>query len=150
MANTLAAIAASLSAAVSLLALVIGPIITRRAEQQKWIRDALTEGVDRFLEASFESSTGIGRRARARAAGDTAAVEEYDRDAKEAYAQMRSLLTRVRLLGGAELGSAASVLREYQRAAYDADDAAGPTALAAVSDQRKVVLALAMRQLGSA
>ncbi|MEU4562318.1 hypothetical protein AB0F72_28370 [Actinoplanes sp. NPDC023936] len=131
MATTLSASAAIAAAVISLATLLVTTLVTGHREQRKWVRDSLTDAFTAFLDASWR--------------GSDAMIRSEDPD--PAYADMRSQLTRLRLLASPAVVAAGEELLRRQRAAMVAAAADRGPALAGCSTARRDVIAAARKQM---
>ena len=98
-----------------------------RREQRKWVRGALTDAFVAFLDASWRGTDALKR-------------HQEEEVPAQAYADMRSNLTRLRLLASAPVVAAGEELLRSQRAAMTAEEGKVKAALEQCSvDRRKVV-----------
>ncbi|MEU8239745.1 hypothetical protein AB0C07_15995 [Actinoplanes missouriensis] len=132
MTTTLSASAAIAAAVISLATLIVTTLVTGRREQRKWVREALTDAFTAFLDASWR--------------GTDALIRSEDPD--PAYADMRSQLTRLRLLASPAVVAAGEELLRRQHRAKVADDQDRQQALSACSTARRDVIAAARAQMG--
>src|SRR5215831_6328308 len=95
MSTQVTAWAALLAAVTSIATLLVTTIVSGHREQRKWVRDALSDAFVAYLDASWRSSDALRRRA-GRVSGDSG--EAQLQAAKSAYEEMRTQLTRLRLL----------------------------------------------------
>lgn len=133
--------AAWAAAVTSLATLIVTTVVGGRREQHRWARDALTDAFVAFLEASWAHSDAV------RSLPEQAGAEL---DAPLGlYREMRSQLTRLRLLASEEVLRAGEDLLRCQRSVQDA--APGPAreaALAEASVRRRAVVDAAKKEMG--
>lgn len=132
--------AAWAAAVTSLATLIITTVIGGRRERHRWARDALTDAFVAFLEASWRHSDKAAQAASAGADAEQLLAE---------YREMRSQLTRMRLLAADGVVDAGQSLLRQQRQVHDVP--AGPdrdAALAAASTARRGVIAAAKKEMG--
>ena len=133
--------AAWAAAVTSAATLVVTTLVSGRREQHRWARDALTDAFVAFLSASWNHSD----LARSGPPGDPAVGVGL----RHEYGEMRSHLTRLRLLTSAEVVAAGELLLRLQR---EVQDAATPgdqhAALEAASTARMTVVAAAKKAMG--
>ncbi|MFG3323930.1 hypothetical protein ACGF3J_38420 [Streptomyces sp. NPDC048171] len=137
-ANTWAAWAA---AAASLATLTVTTVVGGRREQHRWAREALTDAFVRFLEASWEHSDVMRL--------ESAAVGDQHQQAVALYREMRTQLTRLRLLASANVLTAGEDLLRRQRAVHECVQ--GPerqAALAEAAAGRRLVVEVAKKEMG--
>ncbi|MFI1164647.1 hypothetical protein ACH4UM_13710 [Streptomyces sp. NPDC020801] len=133
--------AAWAAAVTSMATLVVTTVVGGRREQRKWARDALTDAFVGFLEASWAHSDTV------RALPDdqvnhSARTQEY-------YAEMRSQLTRLRLLASPQVLEAGKELLRCQRAVQDAPPGVRrEQALVDAARSRRLVVEAAKREMG--
>ncbi|MFD5815855.1 hypothetical protein [Streptomyces sp. NPDC127038] len=133
--------AAWAAAVTSMATLVVTTVVGGQREQRRWARDALTDAFVAFLEASWAHS-------------DTVKALSGDQPngagtSQEHYAEMRSQLTRLRLLASTGVLEVGEQLLRSQRAAQDAP--AGPQrelALVEAARCRRRVVEAAKREMG--
>ena len=125
--SALSAAAAGAAAVISLATLIVTTMVTGRREQRKWVRGALTDAFVAFLDASWRGTDALKR-------------HQEEEVPAQAYADMRSNLTRLRLLASAPVVAAGEELLRSQRAAMTAEEGKVKAALEQCSvDRRKVV-----------
>ncbi|ALV47995.1 hypothetical protein AB0K85_29755 [Streptomyces cellulosae] len=133
--------AAWAAAVTSLATLIVTTVVGGRRERHRWARDALTDAFVAFLEASWAHSDAV------RSLPEQAGAE---RDAPlSLYREMRSQLTRLRLLASEEVLRAGEDLLRCQRSLQEA--APGPAreaALARASVRRRAVVDAAKKEMG--
>lgn len=100
--------AAWAAAATSLATLLVTTVVNERREQRKWARGALTDAFVGFLEASWAHS------------GIAASASPNVHSMHSAYAEMRSQLTRLRLLASEDVLQVGEELLRHQKAVQDA------------------------------
>ncbi|WP_405827151.1 hypothetical protein [Streptomyces sp. NBC_00105] len=133
--------AAWAAAATSLTTLLVTTLVGGRREKHKWAREALTDAFVAFLAASWKHSD-IAR-------GQTPGEADSAASLSTQYIEMRSQLTRLRLLSTNEVLTAGEALLRLHRTVQDA-----PTpeelgrALSAASEGRRVVVAAAKKEMG--
>ncbi|MFF9408246.1 hypothetical protein ACF1B0_22400 [Streptomyces anandii] len=133
--------AAWAAAVTSMATLVVTTVVGGRREQRTWARDALTDAFVGFLEASWAHSDAMKA-----LSGDQANPGER---AEEHYAEMRSRLTRLRLLASEQVLEAGQELLRRQRAVQEAPPGAGrEQALEDAARARRRVVAAAKREMG--
>ncbi|GAA4561204.1 hypothetical protein GCM10023097_77280 [Streptomyces collinus] len=133
--------AAWAAAVTSLATLIVTTVVGGRREQHRWARDALTDAFVAFLEASWAHSDAV----RSRSEQSCAELEATLR----LYREMRSQLTRLRLLASEDVVKAGEDLLRCQRSVQEA--APGPareTALGEASAQRRAVVDAAKKEMG--
>ncbi len=132
--------AAWAAAVTSLATLVVTTVVGGRRERHRWARDALTDAFVAFLEASWRHSD---------TAGGTAGTDAYAEPLLAEYREMRSQLTRLRLLAADGVVDAGESLLRRQRQVHAVP--AGPErdeALAAASRARRAVIDAAKKEMG--
>ncbi|WP_328563997.1 hypothetical protein [Streptomyces coelicoflavus] len=132
--------AAWAAAVTSLTTLVVTTFVGGRREQHQWARNALTDAFVAFLEASWRHSD---------LAAGPAGTDAYAEPLLAEYREMRSQLTRLRLLAADGVADAGQSLLRRQRQVHDVP--AGPErdeALAAASLARRAVIAAAKKEMG--
>ncbi|GGV04387.1 hypothetical protein GCM10010211_84470 [Streptomyces albospinus] len=133
--------AAWVAAATSLATLIVTTVIGGRRERRKWARESLTDAFVAFLEASWAHSDVVRY---------TPDEQPLNVDTAQAfYAEMRSQLTRLRLLASEAVLEAGEDLLRCQRAAQEAQP--GPArqeALITAARSRRLVVAAAKREMG--
>jgi hypothetical protein len=125
----------------SLATLIVTTVVGGRREQHRWARDALTDAFVAFLEASWAHSDAV------RSQPEQSCEEEEA--ALRLYREMRSQLTRLRLLASEDVVKAGEDLLRCQRSVQEA--APGPareTALGEASAQRRAVVDAAKKEMG--
>ncbi|AZM53090.1 hypothetical protein DMA15_11195 [Streptomyces sp. WAC 01529] len=133
-----AAWAAALTSAATL---IVTTVVGGRREHRLWVRDALTDAFVAFLEASWEHSDLFH--------AQSGQSERPPAGATEAYAEMRSQLTRLRLLASGNVLRACEELLRQQRGVAEAGPGeARRAALARVSELRRKVVAAAKTEMG--
>lgn len=133
--------AAWAAALTSLATLIVTTLVGGRRDQRRWARDALTDAFVAFLEASWQHSDLIREQTE-----DGTLVPDGTEDA---YAEMRSQLTRLRLLAsGHALGACEQLLRCQKEVGQAAPGAARQGALARASQARRTVVAAAKVEMG--
>ncbi|MET7410752.1 hypothetical protein [Streptomyces rubiginosohelvolus] len=133
--------AAWAAAATSLATLIVTTYIGGRREQHRWARDALTDAFVAFLEASWAHSDAV-RHA-------PPGTEVSAGAAPDLYREMRSQLTRLRLLASRDVLRAGEDLLRCQSALQAA--APGPereAALAEAGARRRGVVDAAKKEMG--
>ncbi|MEV6485954.1 hypothetical protein [Streptomyces sp. NPDC051576] len=133
--------AAWAAAVTSMATLVVTTVVGGRRERRKWTRDALTDAFVAFLEASWAHSDTV----------KALAEEQVDHTAatREQYTEMRSQLTRLRLLASAQVLQAGEELLRCQRAVQDAAPGLErQQALAEAAHGRRQVVRAAKREMG--
>ncbi|MFD6293844.1 hypothetical protein ACFWFU_03300 [Streptomyces sp. NPDC060235] len=132
-----AAWAAALTSAATL---IVTTVVSGRRDQRRWARDALTDAFVAFLEASWKHSDLF----HAQMEGGA-----HPRGAAEAYTEMRSQLTRLRLLAsGHALASCEGLLRCQKEVDQSAPGPARQNALRRASQARRTVVAAAKNEMG--
>jgi len=132
--------AAWAAAVTSAATLVVTTLVSGRREQVRWARDALTDAFVAFLSASWKHSD----LARSGPPGDPAIAAGLARE----YGEMRSHLTRLRLLTSADVVTAGEVLLRLQRDVQEASSQTDRhTALEAASTARMSVVAAAKKAM---
>lgn len=132
--------AAWAAAATSLVTLVVTTVVGGRRERHRWARDALTDAFVAFLEASWRHSDIAALPAGANVNAEPLLAE---------YREMRSQLTRLRLLAADGVVEAGQSLLRQQRHVHEVP--AGPqrdAALTMVSSARRTVIAAAKKEMG--
>lgn len=132
--SALSAAAAGAAAVISLATLIVTTVVTGRREQQKWVRGALTDAFVAFLDASWRGTDALKKR-----------QEEVS---AQAYADMRSNLTRLRLLASAPVVAAGEELLGSQRAAMTAEEGKAKAALEQCSTDRRKVVEAGKQEMG--
>lgn len=133
--------AAWAAAATSTATLIVTTLVGGRREQHRWARDALTDAFVAFLEASWAHSDAVRS-----APPETDTASEV---AQDLYREMRSQLTRLRLLASHHVLRAGEDLLRCQRALHEA--APGPAREAALAEAaacRRVVVDTAKKEMG--
>ncbi|XUL94000.1 hypothetical protein ACQ86D_51460 [Streptomyces galilaeus] len=121
--------------------LIVTTVVGGRRDQRLWARDALTDAFVAFLEASWQHSDLF----REQEEGDVLLPD----GAADAYDEMRSQLTRLRLLAsGHALGACEELLRCQKAVAQSAPGATRQGALARASQARRRVVATAKTEMG--
>ncbi|MFF3403523.1 hypothetical protein ACFYW6_34140 [Streptomyces sp. NPDC002659] len=134
------ALAAWAAAATSLATLTVTTIVGGRRDQRRWAREALTDAFVHFLEASWRHSDAVGA---------LAAESPVDPNLVQSdYAEMRSQLTRLRLLASDRVLQAGEELLRRQRELERAEPANRREALVRVSTGRRKVVDCAKRDMG--
>ncbi|MFF0017985.1 hypothetical protein [Streptomyces sp. NPDC005374] len=121
--------------------LIVTTVVGGRRERHRWARDALTDAFVAFLEASWAHSDAVRSPMHEAAAGRETA--------HGLYREMRSQLTRLRLLASGDVLRAGEELLRCQRAVHEA--APGPAreaALAAAAACRRGVVNAAKKEMG--
>jgi hypothetical protein len=141
----LTAWAALLAAATSIATLLTTTIVSGRRDQRRWVREALTDAFVGYLDASWRSSDALRHRA--------SLEQEEPREAqlqaaKSAYEEMRTQLTRLRLLASPPVVEAGDQLLRSQRAAVDQAGSAGRDLLGALSAGRQELIRVAKSEMG--
>ncbi|WP_203237119.1 hypothetical protein [Streptomyces gilvosporeus] len=133
--------AAWVAAVTSLATLIVTTLVGGRREHRRWARESLTDAFVAFLEASWAHSDIVRY---------TPAEQPLDIEAAQAcYAEMRSQLTRLRLLASGDVLRAGEDLLRCQRAAHEArPGSARQEALLTAARSRRVVVAAAKREMG--
>ncbi|GAA1908870.1 hypothetical protein [Streptantibioticus ferralitis] len=137
----LSAFAAWAAALTSVATLVVTTVVGGRREQRRWAREALTDAFVAFLEASWRHSD--------LAKSVPPGREDRADSLRQTYIEMRTQLTRLRLLASEDVLQAGEELLRRQRAVQEAET--GETrgeALIAASRGRRSVVAAAKRELG--
>ena len=145
MSTQVTAWAALLAAVTSIATLLVTTIVSGHREQRKWVRDALTDAFVAYLDASWRSSDALRRRA-GRVSGDSG--EAQLQAAKSAYEEMRTQLTRLRLLSSSPVVEAGNHLLRAQRLAIDQADAADRYLLEDISTDRQALIREAKAEMG--
>jgi hypothetical protein len=125
----------------SLATLIVTTVVGGRREQHRWARDALTDAFVAFLEASWAHSDAV-RSLSERSSAELDATLRL-------YREMRSQLTRLRLLASEDVVKAGEDLLRCQRSVQEA--APGPareTALGEASARRRGVVDAAKKEMG--
>ncbi|GAB3849150.1 hypothetical protein [Dactylosporangium cerinum] len=133
--SALSAAAAIAAAVISLATLVVTTVVTSRREQHKWVRNALTDAFVAFLDASWRGT-------------DALAAREGEEELAKAYADMRSNLTRLRLLASAPVVATGVELLRSQRAAMTAQEGTTTAALEQCTLGRRKVVEAAKQEMG--
>ncbi|MCL2552311.1 MAG: hypothetical protein FWE15_27330 [Actinomycetia bacterium] len=135
--------AAWAAAVTSAATLVVTTLVGGRREQHRWARDALTDAFVAFLAASWRHSDV----ARTGPPGDPAVRPGLARE----YGEMRSQLTRLRLLTSDDVVATGERLLHLQRRVQEAETPQVQSeALEAVSEARMTVVAAAKKAMGLA
>lgn len=133
--------AAWAAAVTSAATLVVTTLVSGRREQVRWARDALTDAFVGFLAASWRHSDV----ARTGPPGDSAVAHGLAHE----YGEMRSQLTRLRLLTSSHVVAAGERLLHLQRKVQEAvTPQEQEAALEAVSEARMTVVAAAKKAMG--
>ncbi|MBK3623918.1 hypothetical protein JHN59_03515 [Streptomyces sp. MBT49] len=133
--------AAWAAAATSLATLIVTTVVGGRREQHRWAREALADAFVAFLEASW-AHCDVVRSLPAQAGTESA-------PALALYQEMRSQLTRLRLLTSEEVLRTGEELLRCQRRVHDAPP--GPERTAAMTDAsalRRSVVDAAKKEMG--
>jgi hypothetical protein len=134
---------AAVAAAVAGLAnLIVTTVVTGIRGQTQWARDALTDVISAYLDASWQHTDGVTDRT-PNAGADNSEPTGVD----SAYSAMRHQLTRLRILASAPLRDAAVDLMQRHRALRDADGPDLSALLTSVSEGRQLLIAAAKREL---
>ncbi|MFK0187928.1 hypothetical protein ACIQV1_27395 [Streptomyces rubiginosohelvolus] len=136
-ASTLAAWAAAVS---SVATLTITTVVSGRRDHRRWAREALTDAFVAFLEASWRHSDTV------RALASQAPIDPEL--VQPAYAEMRSQLTRLRLLASGSVLQAGEELLRLQRELQMSDHESRGTAQERVSAGRRKVVECAKKDMG--
>jgi hypothetical protein len=131
--------AAWTAAATSLATLIVTTVVAGRRERHRWARDALTDAFVAFLEASWRHSD---------IAGQTAGAGAHAEQLLAEHREMRSQLTRLRLLAADGVVEAGQALLRQQRRVHDVAGPDREAALAAASSARRAVIAAAKKEMG--
>ncbi|MGW7056542.1 hypothetical protein [Streptomyces sp. NPDC054887] len=134
------ALAAWAAAATSVATLVVTTVVGGRRDHRRWAREALADAFVQFLEASWRHSDAL-----------RALPPETPADpdlARSDYAEMRSQLTRLRLLASDSVLGAGEALLRRQRELERADPSHRQEALARVSAGRRQLVDCAKRDMG--
>ncbi|MFF1443369.1 hypothetical protein [Streptomyces sp. NPDC058295] len=132
--------AAWAAAVTSAATLIVTTVVGGRRDQRRWARDALTDAFVAFLEASWRHSDLF----REQVEGGPSPI-----GAAEAYEEMRSQLTRLRLLAsGHALGACEELLRCQKKIGRTTPGTARQGALADASQARRAVVAAAKSEMG--
>jgi hypothetical protein len=133
--------AAWAAAVTSAATLAVTTLVGGRREQHRWARDALTDAFVAFLAASWRHSD----TARTGPPGDP----DVRPGLAHEYGEMRSQLTRLRLLASDEVVSAGERLLHLQRRVQEAATPRDQNdALEAASQARLAVVAAAKKAMG--
>jgi hypothetical protein len=133
--------AAWAAAVTSAATLVVTTLVSGRREQTRWARDALTDAFVAFLAASWKHSD----LARSGPVGDAGLMPGLAHE----YGEMRSQLTRLRLLTSSEVVAAGERLLHLQRKVQEATTPQDQeAALESASEARMTVVAAAKRAMG--
>ncbi|MER6460624.1 hypothetical protein AB0D30_36045 [Streptomyces sp. NPDC048409] len=133
--------AAWAAALTSMATLVVTTVVGERRDRRRWARDALTDAFVAFLEASWRHSDLLREQTGPGARPPDGAAAAYD--------EMRSQLTRLRLLAsGRTLTVCAELLRCQKEVAQAPTGAARQNALAQASKARRAVVTTAKREMG--
>jgi hypothetical protein len=143
----LPASAAMLAAVTSVATLVVTTVVGGRRDQRRWARDALTEAFVAFLDASWRCSDAL-RARQAAGSGDPTEAQRQGRIASDAYADMRSTLTRLRLLAGSNVVDKGVALLKRQQRAIEAPPSSVQAALEEASHGRRSLIEAAKREMG--
>jgi hypothetical protein len=147
MSNLVAVWAALLAAAASIATLITTTIVSGRREQRAWVREALTDAFVGFLDASWRCSDALHRCDKPHPADS--ARDQHLGAAKLAYEDMRTLLTRLRLLASPEVASAGHQLLKAQRLAIEESDGVDGVALLELASQgRQTFISVAKAEMG--
>jgi hypothetical protein len=141
----LTAWAALLAAVTSIATLLTTTIVSGRRQQRTWVREALTDAFVAYLDASWRSSDALRRRLDL-GPGDPA--EAQLEAARAAYEEMRTQLTRLRLLASPSVADAGYRLLQSQRLAIDQPGGADRAPLHAVSAGRQALIQRAKAEMG--
>jgi hypothetical protein len=113
-------VATMLSAAAATTAAILTGVnlyLSRQREDVKWARNVLIDTLGQFLDASFRSKDAVKKAYKISQSGmDQSQIAALKQEALRAEEEMRTLQTRLRLLGSAELVEAAQSLRTGIRA----------------------------------
>ncbi|MEU8794561.1 hypothetical protein [Streptomyces sp. NPDC048643] len=116
-------------------------VVGGRRERHRWARDALTDAFVAFLEASWAHSDVV------HSLPGTADTDTGE--AQHLYREMRSQLTRLRLLASPDVLRSGEELLRRQRAVQDAaPGAAREAALDKAAACRRVVVTAAKKEMG--
>jgi heme exporter protein D len=133
--------AAWAAALTSMATLIVTTVVGGRRDQRRWARDALTDAFVAFLEASWQHSDLFREQSEQGAHPPTGAADAYD--------EMRSQLTRLRLLAsGSALGACEELLRRQKVLREAAPGAARQAALTRASQARRAVVVAAKTEMG--
>jgi hypothetical protein len=147
MSNLVTAWAALFAAAASIATLITTTMISGRREQRMWVREALTDAFIGFLDASWRSSDALHRCTGLDPADG--ARDQHLGAAKSAYEEMRTLLSRLRLLASPEVADSGQRLLKTQRLAIENSGLAdGAALLERASQGRRTLIAAAKTEMG--
>jgi len=147
MSSLVAAWAALFAAAASIATLITTTIVSGRRDQRAWVREALTDAFVGFLDASWRSSDALHRCATLDPADG--GRDQHLEPAKLAYEEMRTLLTRLRLLASSEVANAGHQLLKAQRMAIEKTSLADRGAsLELASQGRRALISVAKAEMG--
>lgn len=132
--SALSAAAAGAAALISLATLIVTTVVTGRREQRKWARSALTDAFVAFLDASWR--------------GTDALKQHQEEVPAQALADMRSSLTRLRLLASAPVVAAGEQLLRSQRSAMAAEDGQVKALLGKCSMDRHKLIEAGKQEMG--
>jgi hypothetical protein len=147
MSVNVAAWAAAAAALISGVNLVVTTVVRGRREQTRWVRESLTDAFVAFLDASWRTTDAVKRRAVLPAGVDGDPATDVRLLARASYDDMRSQLTRLRLLASAQVRDAGEELLRLSRALLDVDDAGLGAALSGISAQRLQMIDVAKAEL---
>jgi hypothetical protein len=145
--NLVTAWAALFAAATSIVTLIATTMIAGRREQRMWVREALTDAFIAFLDASWRSSDALHRCTGLDPAD--AARDQHLGAARLAYEEMRTLLTRLRLIATPDVVESGHRLLKAQRLAIEnsaRED--GAALLERASAGRRALLVVAKAEMG--
>jgi len=135
MSTQVTAWAALLAAVTSIATLLVTTIVSGHRDQRKWVREALTDAFVGYLDASWRSSDALRH-------GEGADL------AVAAYEEMRTQLTRLRLLASPSVAEAGQQLLRSQAQAIDEATGPGSPSLQAVSEARQRLIGAAKAEMG--
>jgi hypothetical protein len=144
----LGAFAAFAAAIASMVTLAVTTVVLGRREHRRWSRAALTDAFVAYLDASWRGSDAIAEREGLRAKHSDVDAQVCHVIAEQAYQDMRSHLTRLRLLASSQVLAAGQDLLRRQRHSLEADGVDVESALAWVSAGRRSLVDAAKREMG--
>ncbi len=146
MSTQVTAWAALLAAVASIATLLVTTIVSGHREQRRWAREALTDAFVAYLDASWRSSDAL-RRGAGPDPADPARASELQA-AKSACEEMRTQLTRLRLLASPSVAEAGQHLLRSQRRAIEGAALPGDPLLQDVSKGRQMLIQTAKTEMG--
>lgn len=139
MTDVLTAAAALAAAGASVVTLVITLVITGRREHTRWVRETLAAAFVAFLDASWRGTHAAGLR--------LAEIPAEDGAEQQAYDDLRTQLTRLRLLASAGVSEAGLELVRCHYALSRADQASVADVLSDTRASRTRFLEIARREM---